>query len=176
MDGSTATMTTRYSNLDSSSGEELSHMARAGVAGVVFGFTIFLIGMFPVIINLDLNPGVGILQLITILFGIGVMALGGYIYAYATRHRTTPHRLREQIGLRLMGTGYIVCAVSGLADVLGIGSHNIPSGLPYFGLWQSVGLVSGLLLIVVGVLLYAQRYSPGPQDKHRSTVDRPDSE
>ena len=144
--------------------DNLSQLARAGVAGVVFGFTIFVIGMFPVIINLDLNAGVGILQLITILFGIGIMTIGGYTYAYATRHRAMPLRLREKIGLRLMGTGYIVCAVSGLADVLGIGSHNIPSGLPYFGLWQSIGLVSGLLLIAIGVLLYAQRYSPAPEE------------
>jgi hypothetical protein len=144
--------------------DNLSQLAKAGVAGVVFGFTIFIIGMFPVIINLDLNIGVGILQLITILFGIGVMTTGGYTYAYATRHRAMPLRLREKIGLRLMGTGYIVCAVSGLADVLGIGSHNIPSRLPYFGLWQSIGLVSGLLLIAMGVLLYAQRYSPIPEE------------
>ena len=159
-----------------SDGEEISQLTRAGVAGVVFGFTIFLIGMFPVIVNLDLNPGVGILQLITILLGIGVMALGGYIYAYATRHRSTPHRLREKIGLRLMGTGYVICAVSGLADVLGIGSHNIPHALPYFGLWQSSGLVSGLLLIVIGVLLYAQRYSPRSQDVQPIYIDPPDSE
>ena len=159
-----------------SDGEEISKLARAGVAGVVFGFTIFLIGMFPVIVNLDLNPGVGILQLITILLGIGVMAIGGYIYAYATRHRSTPHRLREKIGLRLMGTGYVICAVSGLADVLGIGSHNIPHALPYFGLWQSSGLVSGLLLIVIGVLLYAQRYSPTSQDVQPIYIDPPDSE
>ncbi len=164
------------SEQDSGSGKELSRLARAGVAGIVFGFTSFLIGMFPVIVNLDLSPGVGILQLITILFGIGVMALGGYTYAYATRHRAMPHRLREKIGLRLMGTGYTVCAVSGLADVLGIGSHNIPRGLPYFGLWQSTGLVCGLLLIGIGVLLYAQRYSPIPQDKYRHSVDPSDSE
>lgn len=157
-------------------GEELNLLTRAGVAGVVFGFTIFLIGMFPVIVNLDLNPGVGILQLITILFGIAVMALGGYSYAYATRHHAMKQRLREKIGLRLMGTGYIVCAVSGLADVLGIGSHNIPRGLPYFGLWQSVGLVAGLLVIAIGVLLYAQRYSPGPEHDQRTTVDPKDTE
>lgn len=157
---------------NSSGREELSQLARAGVAGVVFGFTIFVIGMFPVIVNLDLNPGVGILQLITILLGIGIMAFGGYIYAFATRHRSTPPRLREKIGLRLMGTGYIVCAVSGLADVLGIGSHNIPRGLPYFGVWQSIGLVSGLLVIAIGVLLYAQRYSPRPRNKGRLSIDR----
>ena len=140
--------------------EDLSQLARASVATIVFGFTVFLIGMFPVIINLDLNPGVGILQLVVILLGIGMMTIGGYAYAYETRHKTMVRRLREDIGLRLMATGYVVCAVSGLADVLGIGSHNIPSGLPFFGLWQSIGLILGLIFIAIGVLLYAQRYSP----------------
>ena len=151
--------------------DELSQFARISVATVVFGFTVFLIGMFPVIVNLDLNPGVGILQLVVILLGIGIMTIGGYGYAYETRHRSMPQRLREEIGLRLMATGYVICAVSGLADVLGIGSHNIPSGLPYFGPWQSVGLISGLILIAIGVLLYAQRYSPGRQEHYHEVVD-----
>ena len=151
---------------------ELSQFARISVAIVVFGFTVFLIGMFPVIVNLDLNPGVGILQLVIILLGIGIMTLGGYAYAYETRHKSMPRRLRETIGLRLMATGYVICAVSGLADVLGIGSHNIPAGgLPYFGLWQSIGLISGLILIAIGVLLYAQRYSPGHQEHEYEVVD-----
>jgi len=151
---------------------ELSQFARISVAIVVFGFTVFLIGMFPVIVNLDLNPGVGILQLVIILLGIGMMTLGGYAYAYETRRRSMPRRLRETIGLRLMATGYVICAVSGLADVLGIGSHNITGGgLPYFGLWQSIGLISGLVLIAIGVLLYAQRYSPGHQEHEYEVVD-----
>ena len=156
--------------------DELSQLARISVATVVFGFTIFLIGMFPVIVNLDLNPGVGILQLVVILFGIGIMTIGGYAYAYETRHRSVPRRLREQIGLRLMATGYVICALSGLADVLGIGSHNIPSGLPYFGLWQSLGLISGLVLIAIGVLLYAQRYSPNIEEDQYQVVDPANSE
>lgn len=139
---------------------EGSRLARAGIAVVVFGFTVFLIGIFPNLINLDLTPGMGIVQITTFLFAIGVMTLGGYIYAYATRHRATKRRLREDIGLRLMATGYVLCAVSGLADVLGIGSHNIQQSAPFFGLWQSVGLLVGLLVIGFGVLLYAQRYSP----------------
>ena len=71
---------------------------------------------------------------------------------------------------------YVICAVSGLADVLGIGSHNIPSGLPYFGLWQSLGLISGLVLIAIGVLLYAQRYSPNIEEDQYQVVDPANSE
>jgi len=33
-----------------------------------------------------------------------------------------------------------------------------------------------LLLIAIGVLLYAQRYSPAPQDEHSPSIDPPDSE
>ena len=145
--------------------EELSRLAKLGVACVVFGFTAFLIGIIPAIVNLDITPGIGIFQLATILFGIGVMTIGGYMYAYATRHRSMPRRLREDIGLRLMATGYLICAISGLSDVLGIGTHNLPEAMPYLGLWQSVGLVLGLLVIAFGVLLYAQRYSPQPSEK-----------
>jgi hypothetical protein len=142
--------------------QELSRLAKLGVACVVFGFTAFLIGIVPAMVNLDLTSGIGVFQLATILFGIGLMTIGGYMYAYATRHRSMPHRLREDIGLRLMATGYVICAVSGLSDVLGIGTHNLPNNMPYLGLWQSVGLVFGLLVIAFGVLLYAQRYSPKP--------------
>ena len=159
-----------------SSREELSRLAKLGVAFVVFGFTTFLIGIIPAIVNLDITPGIGIFQLATILFGIGVMTVGGYMYAYATRHRAMPRRLREDIGLRLMSTGYVICAISGLSDVLGIGTHNLPESMPYLGLWQSVGLVFGLLVIAFGVLLYSQRYSPKPSqesiDEKTSTNER----
>lgn len=152
--------------------EELSRLAKLGVSFVVFGFTVFLIGIVPAIVNLEITPGIGIFQLATILFGIGIMTTGGYMYAYATRHRAMPRRLREDIGLRLMATGYVICAISGLSDVLGIGSHNLPTSGPYLGLWQSVGLVFGLLVIAFGVLLYAQRYSPKPTDVNINTRNR----
>ena len=151
--------------------QELSRLAKLGVACVVFGFTVFLIGIIPAMVNLDITPGIGIFQLATILFGIGMMTIGGYMYAYATRHRAMPRRLREDIGLRLMATGYVICAISGLSDVLGIGTHNLPETMPYLGLWQSVGLVFGLLVISFGVLLYAQRYSPKTPDKNITYVN-----
>ena len=85
-----------------------SRLARVGVATVVSGFFLFVIGIFPDLIRLGLTPGIGLLQIGIFLFGTTIMTLGAYIYAYATRHRAQPRRLREDIGLRLMATGQVV--------------------------------------------------------------------
>lgn len=134
---------------------ELSRLGRFSVALVVAGFFVFVIGVFPDIIRLNITPGFGVLQIITFLFGIGLMALGGYVYTYATRHRDREHRLRHEVGGRLIGTGYVLCIVSAIADIIGIGSHNIPESAPFFGLWQSGGVLLGVLIITLGLFLYA---------------------
>ncbi|MEK6574327.1 MAG: hypothetical protein AABZ58_08455 [Chloroflexota bacterium] len=136
---------------------ELSRLARFGVDLIVAGFFIFVIGIFPDIIRLNITPGFGVLQIITFLFGIGLMTLGGYVYTYATRRRDRERRLRHEVGVRLIATGYVLCIVSAIADVIGIGSHNIPEGAPYFGLWQSGGVLLGVLVIVFGLFLYAMK-------------------
>ncbi len=141
-------------------GIELSRMTRAAVASVIFGFFVFIIGLFPAIINLDTKPGVGVLQLAVTLWGLGMMNAGAALWAYAERHRGAPRLLREDIGLRLIATGFVISAFSSLADVLGIGSHNAPRRLPYLGVWQQAGLAIGILVSVVGLLLYSKRYSP----------------
>lgn len=136
----------------------LGRLARAGVAIIVFGFFIFIIGIFPSLINLDITPGIGIFQIFVALIGITFMTLGAYVYTFATRHRELPRRLRHGIGLRLMATGLVFAYTAGLADVLGIGSHpSTPYVRPYFGVWQAGGVVLGVIVIVAGVLLYSQR-------------------
>jgi hypothetical protein len=139
-------------------GLEPSGLARAGVTAVVFGFFVFLIGLFPSLINLDITPGIGILQVFIALVGITIMTFGAYLYTYATRHRALPRRLREGIGVRLMLTGLVLAYASGLADVLGIGSHPAtPVTRPYVGEWQAGGVALGVMIIVCGVLLYSRR-------------------
>ena len=133
-----------------------SRLARFGVAVVVFGFFLFFIGVVPDVIQLGITPGIGLLQTGAFLVGISLMTLGTYIYAYATRHRAMPRRLREDIGLRLMATGLVMAYATGFADVLGIGSHF---GLdrPLFGLWQAAGVAGGVFIIITGIILYARR-------------------
>jgi|SRR5579859_782577 len=79
--------------------------ARLAVTVIVFGFFVFLIGLFPGLVRLDLTPGIGLLQITVFLLGISLMTLGAYSYISATRHPAGPHRLGESIGVRLMGSG-----------------------------------------------------------------------
>ncbi|MCC7362553.1 MAG: hypothetical protein IT317_23935 [Anaerolineales bacterium] len=133
-----------------------SRLARVGVAIVVFGFFLFAIGIFPDLIRLGLTPGIGLLQIGLFLFGTTLMTLGAYIYAYATRHRLLPRRLREDVGLRLMATGQVVAYATGFADVLGIGSHY-GAERPLLGALQTAGIALGIFVTVAGIFLYARR-------------------
>lgn len=153
-------------------GVELSRMTRAAVASVIFGFFVFIIGLFPAIINLDTKPGVGVLQLAVTLWGLGMMNAGAALWAYSERHRGAPRLLREDIGVRLIATGFVISAFSSLADVLGIGSHNAPRRLPYLGVWQQAGLAIGILVSVIGLLLYSKRYSPSSLPVGEPDVDK----
>jgi len=133
-----------------------SRLARAGIALIVAGFFVFVVGIFPALIRLDLTPGFGVTQILVFLVGLGLMALGGYVYMYATRQRARQRRLRHEVGVRLVATGYVLCCVSAIADVIGIGSHNVPEfPEPFFGWWQSSGVLLGVLVIIVGLFLYA---------------------
>ena len=153
-------------------GIELSRMTRAAVASVIFGFFVFIIGLFPAIINLDTKLGVGVLQLAVTLWGLGMMNAGAALWAYSERHRGAPRLLREDIGVRLIATGFVISAFSSLADVLGIGSHNAPRRLPYLGVWQQAGLAIGILVSVLGLLLYSKRYSPPSLPVGEPDVDK----
>lgn len=134
---------------------DFNRLARFGVALIVAGFFVFVIGIFPAIIRLDLTPGFGVMQILVFLLGIGLMTLGGYVYTYATRQRARQRRLRHEVGIRLVATGYVLCVVSATADLIGIGSHNLPDTTPYFGLWQSSGVLIGVVVIIFGLFLYA---------------------
>lgn len=133
-----------------------SRLARFGVAVIVAGFFVFVIGVFPEVIRLGLTPGIGLLQIVLFLLGISIMTLGAYIYAYATRHRALPRRLREDVGVRLMATGLVVAFATGFADVLGIGSH-FGAERPLLGPLQAVGIFLGVCIIGAGILLYSRR-------------------
>lgn len=136
---------------------EHGRLARFSIALIVSGFFVFLIGIFPEIVRLNFTAGFGVLQMFTFLLGLGLMTLGGYIYAYATRQRSRPRLLRHEVGIRLIASGYVLCCASTLADIIGIGSHNVGSLQPAFGLWQAFGVLIGVLIIVFGLFLYVMQ-------------------
>lgn len=139
--------------------QEASRLARLSILLIVTGFFVFLIGVYPDIIRLNTNPLVfGILQILTFLLGMGLMTLGSYLFLYTIIHHAREHRLRHDVGLRLVGTGYVFCAASALADILGFGSHNITSNETfYLGPVQVTGVLIGVAIILVGLFLYSMR-------------------
>jgi hypothetical protein len=56
------------------------------------------------------------------------------------------------IGLRLVGTGYVIAVFTGMADVFGMGSQTSPN-IPYFGPWQAAGVLIGQIVIAIGFLM-----------------------
>ncbi len=133
-----------------------SRLARFAVALIVFGFFVFVIGLFPELIRLGITPGIGLAQIGAFLLGITIMTLGAYLYAYSTRHRAMPRRLREDIGVRLMATGLVIAYAMGFADVLGIGSH-FGAERPLLGPIQALGVAFGVVVLVFGIVMYARR-------------------
>ena len=131
-------------------------LAQAGVGLVVFGFFVFIFGLFPGLLGLNITPGIGLLQIGVFLVGITLMTLGAYVYMYATRHRAQPRRLREDIGVRLMATGVVIAWATGFADTLGIGSH-FGAERPLFGGLQAAGVALGVFVIVVGIFVYSRK-------------------
>lgn len=133
-----------------------SWLARTGAGVVGIGFGLFVIGVYPDLIGLAITLGIGLVQIFIFLSGLSFMTLGAYIYMYATRHRAQPLSLRQDIGLRLMATGVVIAFVTGLADVIGIGTHQ-GTELAYFGPVQAWGVAIGVLTIIIGIAAYSTK-------------------
>jgi hypothetical protein len=124
---------------------------RIGIWFVVVGLVIFVIGAKPEWLSLDRSPVIGFVQTSVFLIGLGLMAVGAFVglnALWAGKQKS----IAADIGMRLIGTGYVVALFAGMADVFGFGSHPLP-GVPFFGPWQSLGVQIGQAIMVVGLLL-----------------------
>jgi len=123
--------------------------------GLVFTFSgllIFLLGIEPGIFGLDRSPVVGFVQIAVFLVGLGFICIGGYI-AINLLWNGGEKTIAADIGFRLVSTGYVISATSGMADIIGFGNHPFPN-VPHFGAWQAVGVLIGQVIIVLGFLLF----------------------
>jgi uncharacterized membrane protein len=119
--------------------------ARRWMTIVVIGFFIFIIGVQPDILGLNRSLTVGFVQIGVWLFGLAIHVV----------RNGKPTSLRADIGLRLIATGYVVAMVASLADFIGVGAQRMP--FITFGPVQVIGLVTGVLLSLLGVVLYWPR-------------------
>jgi hypothetical protein len=124
---------------------------RFGIGLSLAGLFVFVFGARPALFGLDRSPVVGFVQIVVFLVGLGIICIGGYVCLGSLWGKQT-RSIKADFGLRLISTGFVLAAFSGMADVFGFGSHPLP-GTPYFGPWQARGVEIGELVIGIGFLL-----------------------
>ena len=124
---------------------------RTGLAVTLIGLFVFVVGAKPNWFGWDRSPVVGFVQISVFVIGLGLICAGGYVGLLALWNGN-PRTILADIGLRLVGTGYVISVFSGMADVFGMGSQPLP-GVPYFGPWQATGVLIGQVIIALGFLM-----------------------
>ena len=133
----------------------------------LLGLLLFLIGLNPDLVGMNRSPAVGFVQVGVWLMGLGISLLGAYGALRVVRNGRLTTLLND-VGLRLAATGYVIASAASLADFIGIGSHTIRSLV--FGKIQVAGLVVGVLLILIGLILY---YPRTPRSAGSAETTRP---
>jgi hypothetical protein len=124
---------------------------RTGLITALIGLFIFTVGAKPNYFGWDRSPVVGFVQISVFLFGLGLICLGGFV-GIRGLWKGRARSILADIGLRVVGTGYVISFFSGLADIFGMGSQPLP-GVPYFGPWQATGVLIGEIVIAAGFLM-----------------------
>ena len=106
-------------------------------------------------IGLDLTPGFGLIQMVALLMGLTLITIAIYMHLIERRSKDAPKSLQADIGIRLSATGLVLTYVVGLSDTIGIGTHVNPNfGRPFVGPLQIGGLILGILMVILGIILY----------------------
>jgi hypothetical protein len=157
-------------------------MVRVGQIGIALGslgIVLTFMGLFPGVTGLPPTPGIGALQVVTILIGFGLLITGAFIYAKFSFYLQVPANLSQQIALRLSMTGLLFAGMAGMADLLGFGSNIrdlAGESDIFFGPWQAGGLIGGFAMASLGVLLYAVTGPVEVPDSEKAVKDAPAKE
>lgn len=145
----------------------MNRLPQVGIAILVFGGVITLIGLFPSIIGVEPTPGIGILKILTILTGFSILIAGAYIFVQSAYYPGVKHNLAQQIGLRLSMTGMVIATGTSLADVLGYGSHpiGVEGSHPVLGQWKAAGMLGGFVIASAGVIIFTLMGQSGSPDE-----------
>lgn len=119
---------------------------------VGLGLVIFAIGAKPNWFGWNRASVVGFVQMAVLLVGLGFICEGGFVGLSALWGKEQ-RSIMADIGLRLIGTGYVIAVFSGLADVFGMGAQTLPDDNPYFGPLQATGVLIGQFVIAIGFLM-----------------------
>jgi len=123
----------------------------AGLPLTMIGLLIFMLGVQPSLFGLDRSPVIGFVQTTVFLIGLALICIGGYINL-SQQWIDTEKSIAADIGIRLVSTGYVIAAMSGMADVFGFGAQPWPQ-VPIFSNLQAIGVMVGEAIIVLGFIL-----------------------
>ncbi len=122
---------------------------------LLFGVVSLIVALAAPALGVDLTPGFGAWQMFFLMVGLTCLTLAGFVFLQRFRPPGAPRSLQADIAVRLAATGLVFAYVSGFADLLGIGTHpheNYPR--PFMGWLQITGIAVGILMILIGMLLY----------------------
>jgi hypothetical protein len=125
---------------------------RFSLIAVGLGLLIFAIGAKPNWFGWNRATVVGFVQIAVLLVGLGLICGGGFVGLSALWGKEQRSILAD-IGLRLIGTGYVIAVFSGMADVFGMGAQTLPDDNPFFGPLQASGVLIGQCIIATGFLM-----------------------
>ena len=112
-------------------------------------------------LRLDPTPGFGMVQMVALLAGLTCLTLAPFLYLHSLRPKDARRSLQADISTRLGATGLVFIYVTGMSDLIGIGTHVNPSfERPFVGPLQLGGMGLGLLMIVAGLILYYTSRGP----------------
>ena len=92
-------------------------------------------------LGIDLTPGFGVIQTVSFLSGLTLLTLGAFLFLQSKRPQDAPRSLQAEISTRLIATGLVLSYVTGLSDLIGIGTHVGPDfNRPFIGPLQFGGI------------------------------------
>ncbi len=94
---------------------------------VILGLLLIGLALAADYLKLDLTPGFGMIQMVSFLAGLTLLTLAAFLFLYSIRPKEAPNSLQADIGVRLGATGLVFAYVTGLSDLIGIGTHVNPS-------------------------------------------------
>lgn len=124
---------------------------QVGLVVLWIGLFFFLLGAKPQVFGMDRSPVIGFVQIAVFLTGLGIICVGGYI-TLAALWNGGPKTIVSDIGQRLVSTGFVIAVACGMADVFGFGSE-VPPGIPTFGIYQTIGVLIGEIVIGIGFIM-----------------------
>ncbi len=133
------------------------------------GLFIFIFGAKPEWFGLDRSIAVGFVQMGVFSFGLILICFGGTL-SLDSLWKNGYRSIVADLGLRLSWTGLIVSLISGLADMIGVGTRPFPEYQIFFGHWQARGIMIGQIIMMIGFLMVIP-YKQGETQSEKINTD-----